>query len=107
VPDRPGLLMVRGDFLDGEFAGIERGEVKMSSVLFGVQRYRLAKEAKAVSLRAIVPTAAAWEVKTLDGCVWPAGAARSGAEALSLDVPGLGEIKVGWAELTELRRAAR
>ena len=107
VPDRAGLLMVGGDFLDGDFAGIERGEVKMSSVLFGVRRYRLAKEAKALALRAVVPVTPAWEVQTIDGSVWLASTVRLGSEALSLSVPVMGEVKVAWAELVELRRGGR
>ena len=45
--------------------------------------------------------------QTLDGSFWPASVVRWGAEGLSLDVPVLGEVKVTWAELVELRRSGR
>jgi hypothetical protein len=36
-PGRTGLLLSKGDFIDGEFRGLERGRLKLSSILLGLQ----------------------------------------------------------------------
>jgi hypothetical protein len=106
IPNRPGLVLERNDFVDGDFAGIEKGEIKLSSVLFGVRRYRV-KEARALVLRELLPDTAAYEVKTFDGCVWRASTARLDAEQLALEVPVLGSMKLPWAEVSAIRRGPR
>lgn len=48
----PGLLLRSGDFLDADLRAVEKGEVTMSSVLFGVRRVNVEKSAVALLLRA-------------------------------------------------------
>src|SRR5437588_2701442 len=38
---RPGVLLTNGDFIDGEFRGIENGQVRISSVLLGWRSFDL------------------------------------------------------------------
>ena len=52
---RAGVLLVNGDFVDGEFKGFERGRVKMSSVLFGLKFFDATYEVVAIILRDPAP----------------------------------------------------
>jgi hypothetical protein len=49
---RTGVLLKNRDFIDGEFAGIQNGQLKIGSVLFGTRTFDLAKDVLAVVLRA-------------------------------------------------------
>src|SRR5687767_802351 len=52
---RAGVLLQNRDFIDGEFAGIENGRLKIGSVLFGNRTFDFAKEVVAVVLRGNEP----------------------------------------------------
>ena len=106
MPNRPGVLLERGDFLEGDFSGFGDGLVKISSVLFGVSTYKAGTQAKALGLRDIVPGVSECEVKTNDGCVWVATAARVEGDGLQLEVPVIGAVTVPGAEVSEISRSA-
>jgi hypothetical protein len=46
-----GVLLDGGDFVEGEFRGIDGGKVRISSVLFGLQSFDAGRQAVAVILR--------------------------------------------------------
>jgi hypothetical protein len=48
-------LLVSGDFFEGDLVQIESGQITMSSVLFGLRRFSISKEAAAVVLRGPTP----------------------------------------------------
>jgi len=48
---RTGVLLHTRDFIDGDFAGIQDGRVKIGSVLFGNRTFEMAKEVVAIVLR--------------------------------------------------------
>jgi hypothetical protein len=102
VPNRPGALLSGGDFLDGEFNGLERNEVKMGSVLFGIRSYRAGGQVKAVSLRALVPLATGFIVETSDGSVWRTPTVKLEAGELVVESPAQGTVRLPWREVQSL-----
>jgi hypothetical protein len=65
--DRSGVLLRNRDFIDGDFAGIENGRVKIQSVLFGNRTFDLAKDVAAVVLRGHEPPRWRCSVTAQDG----------------------------------------
>ena len=103
---RKGVLLANGDFVDGEFKGIEGGRVIISSVLFGLQAHPL-PEVLAVAirdaprtppvgvlLRVGLPSGALLHAKTL--------AVRNGA--VIVEDPSVGTVMLPADDLRELKR---
>ena len=110
VPNRPGALLSGGDFLDAEFNGVDKSDVKMGSVLFGIRSYRPGGQVKAVSLRALTPLMTGFVVQTTDGSVWRTATAKLETDALVVESPALGTVRLPWREVQALapsERAAR
>lgn len=103
---RKGVLLANGDFVDGEFKGIEGGRVTVSSVLFGLQAYPL-PEVLAVALR---DAPRAPPVGTLLRVGLPSGAllhaktivVRNGA--VVVEDPSVGTVLLPADDLRELKR---
>ncbi len=103
---RKGVLLANGDFVDGEFKGIEGGRVTVSSVLFGLQAYPL-PEVLAVALRDVPRTP---PVGTLLRVGLPSGALlhaktivlRNGA--VVVEDPSVGTVLLPADDLRELKR---
>ena len=94
-PKRPGVLLINGDFIDGEFKGITDGRVHLNSVLFGLKSYDISFEALAVCLRDPSPSPSKFLVKS-----------RSGGALLAQSVTVKdGAIEVGGAPVSGLRIA--
>lgn len=64
---RAGVLLQNRDFIDGEFAGIENGRLKIGSVLFGNRTFDFAKEVVAVVLRGNEPAGWSYSIVARDG----------------------------------------
>ena len=104
TPGRAGVLMSNGDFIDGDFRGIEANWVKISSVLLGQRRYELNRKVAAVLLRDVTPQPAPLEVATLDGSLWRPGRLTCKRDTLILATPLVGEWRIASDELLEIRR---
>jgi len=104
LPGRAGLLLTQGDFVDAEFRGIDGGQVRAGSVLFGVRTYDAKKEVLAAVLRHPSTAPAACEVRLKDGTVLHASAITGESDALLVRDPTLGPIKVPGSELTFIAR---
>ena len=101
---REGVLLATGDFVDGEFKGIENGKVKLSSVLFGLKTFDASYEALAVVLRAPTsPPQDVFEVQSRDGSVLLAKAPKLEAGALVLAESPLAGLRVREEDLLEIR----
>jgi hypothetical protein len=50
-PGRSGVLLVNGDFVEGEFRSLDTNKVEFSSVLFGRRTYDFKREVLVVALR--------------------------------------------------------
>jgi hypothetical protein len=102
---RPGALLMNGQFVEGDFKGIEANRVQISSVLFGLRGFDLNSQVMAVVLRkpAVVPHQ--FEVKTIDGSVWLGTALETAQSEIVLRENSLGRRKIFIHELQEIRRS--
>lgn len=98
-----GVLLINGDFLEGEFRGVQGRQLQLSSVLFGLRSLGLDQVAT-VALRPLAPGPAAFEVHTLDGTRLRAEALVGDAGHLRVQEPGLGPLRVPMEALAEIRR---
>ncbi len=105
-PGRAGVLLVNGDFVDGEFKGLDRGRVKLSSVLFGLKFFDATYEVVAVILRDPAPGAPTFRVKASDGSVLLVKKFAIAAEGLTMEDATLRGYKVPAQELVELRQGS-
>ncbi|MFM8469185.1 MAG: PA14 domain-containing protein [Limisphaerales bacterium] len=101
---RAGVLLVNGDFVDGEFKGLDRGRVKLSSVLFGLKFFDATYEVIAVILRDPAPGAPAFRVKASDGSVLLVKKFAIAADGLTVEDATLRGYKVPAQDLVEIRQ---
>jgi hypothetical protein len=104
VPGRPGVLLSKGDFVDGDFRGLENGRVKVSSILFGLRSYDVKKEVLAVSLRDPTGPSAPLEVRLRDQTLIQSGSTRLEPDQLVIQEAALGTLRIPAGELAEIRR---
>jgi hypothetical protein len=108
TPGRTGVLMSNGDFVDGEFRGLENGRVTITSVLFGKRSYDVNRKIAAVVLRDVTPVPADFELATSDGSLWHPRQLRLGdGDSLHFVEPLAGAWRIAIGDLAELRRANR
>ncbi len=103
---RKGVLLANGDFVDGEFKGIEGGRVTVSSVLFGLQAYAL-PEVLAVSLRDVPrmpPAGVLLRVALPSGALLHAKAITMRNGAVVVEDPSIGAVVLSADDLREIRR---
>ena len=98
---RAGVLLKNRDFIDGDFAGIENGRVKTTSILFGNRTFDLEKDVVAIVLRPQAPLMWRWSISARDGStvygqaavLESSGAVISGAPELSIVPSALARIE--------------
>lgn len=105
-PGRSGVLLVNGDFVDGEFKGLDRGRVKLSSVLFGLKFFDANYEVVAVILRDPSPGAPQFRIRASDGSVLLVKKFTTTPEGLTIEDPTLRGYKVPAQELVEVRQGS-
>ncbi len=105
-PGRKGVLLANGDFIEGEFRGMETNTVQISSVLFGVRSYDASQEAVAVVLGGTAPGPCQFELRLQDQSRLLVSDLSAEKEALLAQDPALGQVKIPVEELAELRRSA-
>src|SRR6185295_12465741 len=101
---RTGVLLAKGDFVDGDFRSLENGRVSLSSVLFGVRSFDATKEVVAVALRDPYPSSAPFEVRLRDQSVLLPGTIILDPAGARLEDSVLGSLRLTLNELRELRR---
>jgi hypothetical protein len=97
--DRMGVLSRTGDFMEGEINSIEAGkegrEVLLSSVIFGLTRFRLDNgTTSAVVLREPSPADAAYRVVLIDGSVLLAESLKAEADRLIINERTVGAMAI-------------
>ncbi|MGK0200197.1 MAG: hypothetical protein ACI91J_003487 [Yoonia sp.] len=102
-PQRPGALMVGGDFVDGEFKSLERGNLKLSSLLFGYQTLDTKYETMALQLRVPAPDTASYRIQLLDGSLLLGTELTVGEDSVSVSGSILKNFEV---PLTQVHRIA-
>jgi len=106
VPGRKGVLLAKGDFVDGEFRGLDGDQVKVSSVLFGLRSYDARKEVLAVALREASATAAPYEIQLRDRSVLQAVSIAFERGTLVVRDSIVGTLRVPAGELATIERRA-
>ncbi len=104
VPGRPGVLLAKGDFVDGDFRSIEDGQVKLNSILFGTRSFDAQKEVLVVVLREISPAPAPFEIRLRDQTVLPANVLTFELDALVTRDSTLGTVRLPTSELVTLQQ---
>ena len=102
---RPGILLASGDFIEGEFKGVQENNAIISSVLTGIRSYDLNQDVLCVLLRP--PSAQkpyAFQVSTIDGSRWLATDLQFGRNELVVRDAALGACRLPIYELAEIRR---
>jgi hypothetical protein len=101
---RPGILLASGDYIEGEFKGVQDQQAILSSVLVGVRSYDLNQDVLSVVLRPPAQKPFAFEVSTIDGSRWRATDLQFGQYELILRDTALGTCRLPIYELAEIRR---
>lgn len=102
-PLRPGLLLVNGDFVDGDFQDIRDRKLRLHSLLYGPRAFDVESEILAVSFRPRLARQAAAEVWTREGAVWQADALRFDDNEVVFQEAALGEMRLPIQALREIR----
>lgn len=99
---RTGVLLKNRDFIDGDFAGIESGRVRIESVLFGNRSFDLGKEVVTVVLRGNEPKPWRYSITARDGTVLYGSASSLAPEGAGIkEAP---EFRIVTGELAEIVR---
>lgn len=101
---RPGILLANGDYIEGEFKGVQDYSAIMSSVLMGVRSYDLNQDVLCIVLRPPAQKAHSYEVSTVDGSRWIATDLQIGRNEVILQDTALGTWRLPIYELAEIRR---
>jgi hypothetical protein len=101
---RTGVILANGDFFDGTVAAVDGGELKLSSVLFGVKKFNVwDQQVVATILRDPSPHGGRFTVTGRDGTVCKAKSIRIEKDRLiAVDPSGI-ELSFGVQELAELK----
>ncbi|HTD88548.1 MAG TPA: hypothetical protein VK850_18385, partial [Candidatus Binatia bacterium] len=102
---RPGILLASGDFIEGEFKGVQENNAIISSVLAGIRSYDVNQDVLCIVLH---PAAAskpyAFQVSTIDGSRWLATDLQFGRNEILVRDAALGACRLPIYEIAEIRR---
>ena len=97
------VLPNNGDFFEGGVSGLKENAVTVSSTLFGPHRFDIKKQITAVILQDIQTRAARYEIGTKSGSRYFPNDVRVEHDWLLLNDSILGQMKVSWGDLAEIR----
>jgi hypothetical protein len=100
---KKGVLLASGEFVEGDLFAIENGKLVMSSVLYGINYYRMDSEVIALVLQKPMHVQNQIEVRTNDGSAWMGTALEFAENEVVLKEPGLGRRTIPIYELAEIR----
>ncbi len=95
---------MNGAFIEGDFKGIDRGRVNISSVLLGLRSFDANNDVMAIVLRRSPLPSSLYEVKTLNGSTWLGPGLRIENGQVVLQEPALGPYPIPLYDILELRR---
>lgn len=104
TPGRSGLLLAKGDFVDGEFRSLEQDRVNISSVLFGQRSYDVKTDVLVVALHEVGDPGGGFEIRLRDQSVLRPARIDVEPDALRFTDPALGPVRIAVAEIQEVRR---
>jgi hypothetical protein len=99
----PGILLLNGDFIEGDLKTFKKGQATISSIIFGLHSYDTANQAAAVVLRPF-QKAGRFVVRTNKGSALFAEVLEVQENALVVSEPLLGEMRLNASELLDIRR---
>ncbi len=99
-----GALLASGDFVEGEFKGLDGRRVKIGSVLMGLRDLDIQREAMAINLRPVAPAAADMEITLRDGSVLRATAVQAKDGKMTITDAMAGPIGAAVADVAGVRR---
>lgn len=102
---RPGLLLLDGDFLDGNLRGFSTNSLTMSSLLFGFRRFTAGSEAGVLQLGAVEPEDTPYRVSLHNGSELRVRRVEFGNEMIRVESPLLGMLPIGADQLKQVRRS--
>lgn len=89
-----GVQTVTGDFAEGDIIGVDERNVRLSSVLFGIQEFNLANAVRAIQFRSPGVSRATYEVTTTDGSLWQAASIAVDRGKLLLQTDSIGKVEL-------------
>lgn len=101
-PNRPGAYLHTGDFIEGDFMGLDDKELKLGSILFGnrgIERDRVL----VIVLKETNAKSAYWSLSTRDGSVLRGEGLQVSPNAIRLTGSPLASLLWNPSEVTELR----
>jgi hypothetical protein len=90
----PGAVLDNGDFFGGDPAGLDANQVKISSILFGIQSFDVSRQVRAVILQDVAIPDANEIVHLVDGSVLLGKSASISEGRLTIDDARLGPVTV-------------
>lgn len=101
---RPGVLLAKGDFVDGDFRGFDGQRVRLNSILFGTRQYDVRKEAVAVVLREAGSNPGPLEIRLRDGSVLKPASIRLQPGELAVQDTAAGALKIPASDVVAIQR---
>ena len=101
---RAGVLLAKGDFMEGDFRGLDGGELRITSILFGSRKYDARKEILAVVLRDSVTAPAPFEVQLLDRSLLLGTSAELRRDELYLQDATFGAVSIPSSHIVQFKR---
>ena len=98
-PGRRGVLLVNGDFIDGEFVGLEGNRVQISSVLFGLRTFAATPQVLAIAIRDIETAENTVELQLKDQSTLSASNLEFGEGCILVNNKAWGTLSVSEAEV--------
>jgi hypothetical protein len=100
---KKGVLLTNGEFVEGDFMGIENGKLILSSVLFGIKFYRMDDELIALVLQKPSKAKNLVEVRTTDGSAWTGTGMEIADNEIVLKESALGKHSIPIYDLAGVR----
>jgi len=97
-----GAVLDNGDFFEGDPAGLDGNQVKISSVLFGIQSFDVSRQARAVIVQDAVIAAANEIVYLVDGSILLGKTASVSDGRLTIDDARLGSTTIEAATIAHM-----
>ena len=105
-PQRTGVLLKEGDFVEGDFKSFQYGRLTLSSLIFGLQRFDVREKAVALVLSDLETARAQMVLRTHDGSVYMAKSVAPDKDRLVVQDPVAGEFSISVRDVAQISAGA-